>query len=74
MDDPGRYVASALTGRLIGRIGLALAAGAIFGQASGANSRVVLALVPVAVGLFILGFVVERRGERDERASRASDP
>lgn len=74
MDDRGRYVAPALAGRLIGRIGLALAAGAIFGQASGANSRVVLALVPVAVGLFILGFVVERRGERDERASRPSDP
>lgn len=58
--------------RFAGRVGLAVAAGAIFGQASGASSRIVLAWVPVGVGLFLLGLVVDHRAET--RASGPADP
>jgi hypothetical protein len=46
----GRRLASVLSGRLVGLLGVFLVAGPIFGQANGANSLAVLVLVPVGIG------------------------
>jgi uncharacterized membrane protein (Fun14 family) len=69
-----RRAVTAFGARWMGRVSLALAIGAVSGQAAGANSRIVLAFALVGIGIFVLALLAERRAGGAEQTPTPSDP
>jgi hypothetical protein len=74
MNQRARRAVTAFGARWIGRVSLALAIGALLGQATGASSRIVLAFAPVGIGVFVLALLAERRTGGAEQTPTPSDP
>jgi hypothetical protein len=61
--EPRKRWPTALAARFVGRLGVVLAGGALLGRVTGGGStEAILVLVPLGVGLFVLGLRLDREG------------